>query len=464
MANANAKSEGGLMYKVGAFFTALAQKFLPDALIFALGLTILVFILGIVLAGATPFEMLIYHGSGIWDLLSFTLQVALTLLFSNVFANTRVVRKILDKLTNVPKTPFQVFAFGFIVCCFAMIISWALGLVVGGMYAKTVVKKVKGVDYPFLVACMYASLAVWHAGLSGSIPLSIATEGSFAANVIYANGGQLVPTNEFFFHPANVALFLLATFTTPFVIIKFLMPPASKVNEVDPALFDEDEMPPVVKPENPSPAQKIEYSRITSIILGVLILAYLVYLFATKGLAALDLNSLNGILFGLGVLCCDHCMDFNAKVKEAAKGCGALMVQFPLYAGIMSMTTKSGLAEILTNAIVSIATPQTLPNIINISSSILNMIIPSGGGKFSVEAPIYIPAIYALDANIVTTLIGAAWGDALTNLIQPFWALPLLAIAKLSIKDIMGYCVIFTAYIFVLIQVVLFVYSNFVAA
>ena len=127
----------------------------------------------------------------------------------------------------------------------------------------------------------------------------------------------------------------------------------------------------------------------------------------------------------------------------------------------MSMTTKSGLSDILSNAIVSIATPKTLPNIINISSATLNMIIPSGGGKFSVEAPVYIPAVYQLNAPMLPTLLGAAWGDALTNLIQPFWALPLLAIAKLDIKDIMGYCVVYMIYAFIVIQVVLAVYCNF---
>lgn len=452
------KSSGGFMYRIGSLFTALAQKFMPDAIIFALGLTILVFILGIVLAGASPLDMIIYHGQGMWSLLAFTLQVVLTLLFSNVIATTGPVEKLLEKITSIPKTPAQVYMFGFIICCIAMIPSWAIGLVVGGVYAKTVVRKVKGVDYPFLVATVYCSLAVWHGGLSGTIPLAIGTEGSICA----AYMTELIPSSEFFFHPTNLALFIIVTFTTPFIITKTMMPPADKVFEVDPALIVDTSIV-VEKPANPTPAQRVEYSRITSTILAVLILGYYVWYFAGKGIAGLDLNSLNGVLFGFAVLLCGNFIEFNARIRESAKGCGALMCQFPLYAGIMAMTTKSGLAEILSNAIVGIATPQTLPNIINISSAILNMIIPSGGGKFSCEAPIYFPAIYALKADVVTTLMGAAWGDALTNLIQPFWALPLLAIAKLSIRDIMGYCVIYTAYIFVIIQVVLYVYSNFIA-
>lgn len=456
MSKNNKESSGGLMYRLGAFFSAIAQKFLPDAIIFALGLTIVVFILGIVLAGATPFEMLIYHGQGVWSLLAFTLQVVLTMLFSNVLATTKPVAKLLDKLTDIPKTATQAYILGFIISGIGMLLSWAIGLVVGGVYAKAVAKKVKGIDYAFLVATVYCSMAVWHGGLSGTIPLAIGTEGSICSDYLQ----ELIPSGQFFFHPVNIALILIILFTTPFVITKHLMPPKDKVVEVDPSKIVDVDIS-VKKPENPTPAQKIEYSRITSIILAVLILAYLVYYFSQKGISGLDLNSLNGLLFGISILLCDNLMDFNARVREAAKGCGALMCQFPLYAGIMSMTTKSGLSDILSNAIVSIATPKTLPNIINISSATLNMIIPSGGGKFSVEAPVYIPAVYQLNAPMLPTLLGAAWGDALTNLIQPFWALPLLAIAKLDIKDIMGYCVIYMIYAFIVIQVVLAVYCNF---
>ena len=446
---------GGIMYRLGAVFSALAQKYMPDAIIFALGLTGVVFVLGVLLTDASPLDMLIYHGEGLYSLLAFCLQVTLTLLFSNVVATTKPVARLLDKLTDIPKTPAQAYIIGYIISGVGMLLSWAIGLVVGGVYAKTMAKKVKGVDYAFLVATVYCSMCVWHGGLSGTIPLAISTEGSFAADYL----DHLYPSTAFFLHPLNLILIFIGLIVTPLLITRMLMPPKSKVREVDPNLFHNDEER-VHAPAEKTPAQKIEFSRITSLILAALVLAFYVRHFAIHGLAGLDLNSLNGVLFGLGVLFSDNLMDFNHNIRESAKGCGALMVQFPLYAGIMSMTTRSGLSDVLSNAIVSIATPKTLPNIINISSAVLNMIIPSGGGKFSVEAPIYIPAVYELKADLIPTMMGAAWGDALTNLIQPFWALPLLAIAKLKIKDIMGYCVIYCLFMFLAIQVVLAVYSH----
>lgn len=445
------------LQKLGNGFGNWATRYFPDAIIFAIGLFILVFFLGIIIAKASPFSMWVYAGQGLFNLLAFSTQVALTLLFSTVLANTKLVDRILDKLTDIPKTPWQAYLFTYVISGIGDLISWALGLVVGGILCTYFGRKMKGVDYPFMVATSYCAFVIWHGGLSGTIPLAIGTEGSIAAPYLH----ELIPSSHFFLHPINIILILIGLFVVPFIITRTLMPHPSKVFEVDPALLKKKDLTYATPPKDTwVPIQHIEFGQAAKWILGIIILGYYAYYFSQKGLGGLDLNSLNGVLFGFDVLLTDHLMDFGARIKDAASGMGALFVQFPIYAMIMNMTTQSGLAEILTNAIVSIATPQTMPNIINISSSILNMIIPSGGGKFSVEAPIYIPAIYKVNAPMIPTLLGAAWGDALTNLIQPFWALPLLAIAKLSIRDIVGYCIIYCAFFFVVIQVVLTIWMH----
>ena len=453
----NNKSKGNLLQKIGNGFGGWCQKYFPDAIIFAIGLFLLVFVLGIVITHQSPFAMWKFAGDGIFNLLAFSTQVALTLMFSSVVANTKQVDKLLDKLTDIPKTPMQAYIFTYVIACIGHLLSWAIGLVVGGILCQHFARKMKGVDYPFMVATAYCALAIWHGGLSGTIPLAIGTEGSICADYLE----ELIPSNQFFFHPVNIILIVLCLVLVPLVITRTLAPPADKVFELDPNLLKKDDLSyPTPPKEEWVPIQHVEFGKVFKWILGILILGYYCYYFSQKGIGGLDLNSLNGVLFGVGVCLCDHLMDFGARVKNAAAGMGALFVQFPIYAMIMAMTTGSGLATVLSNAIVSIATPTTMPNIINISSSILNMIIPSGGGKFSVEAPIYIPAIYKVGAPMVTTLLGSAWGDALTNLIQPFWALPLLAIAKLSVRDIVGYCVIYCAFFFVVIQVVLTIWMN----
>ncbi|MEE2862128.1 MAG: TIGR00366 family protein, partial [Pseudomonadota bacterium] len=103
---------------------------------------------------------------------------------------------------------------------------------------------------------------------------------------------------------------------------------------------------------------------------------------------------------------------------------------------------QSGLAASLSEWFVSISTAQTLPFWSFIAAGIVNIFVPSGGGQWAVQAPVMLPAAQALGADLPRVAMAVAWGDAWTNLLQPFWALPMLGIAGLQAKDIMGFCVI----------------------
>ncbi len=455
--NTDVKVKENIIQKLGNGFGRWASRYFPDAIIFALGLWVLVFILSMAVAKAPFFSTWKYAGEGLWGVLTFSTQVSLTLMWSTMLANMPVITKFLDKLTDIPKTPMQAYIMTYIISGAADLLSWALGLIVGGVLCTYFGRKMKGVDYPFMVATSYASFAIWHGGFSGTIPLAIGTEGSICADYMK----ELIPSNNFIFHPVNLILIALGLFLVPFTLTKIMAPPKEKVIEVDPNLLQVKDLNYPTPPKSEwVPIQKVEFGQLFKWIMGVGILGYYCYYFATKGIGGLDLNSLNGLLMGVCVLLSKHLMDYGERAKDAARGMGTLFIQFPIYGMIMSMCTKSGLAEIISNAIVSIATPKTLPNIINISSSILNMIIPSGGGKFSVEAPIYFPAIYKVGSPVMPVLLGSAWGDALTNLIQPFWALPLLAIANLGIRDIVGYEIIYCIFMFIIIQVVLTIWMH----
>jgi len=213
-------------------------------------------------------------------------------------------------------------------------------------------------------------------------------------------------------------------------------------------------------PENPTFAQRLEYSRFVSIALGVFFSIELVRTFMKVGiLNGLTLYNMILLIFVLLLFFSDNLIDLLSKCIKSGPSCVPMMVQFPIYAGIMGMIVASGLATILVNFFASSSTPATLPNVLNISSAVLNMFIPSGGGKWAIECPIYIKTALTVGANIPNVCIAAAWGDAVTNLVQPFWALPLLAIAGLKIRDIMGYCVIFCIYGLIVIQLVLYIFS-----
>jgi short-chain fatty acids transporter len=304
-----------------------------------------------------------------------------------------------------------------------------------------------------LVASSYIGFMIWHAGLSGSIPLTLATPGSWTYDIV----GGLIPVTETMLSPLNITMAIFFFITLPFVV-RFMLPPPSRVREIDPALLVETEV--VVKrPDNPTTAERLEHSRVCSTLLGLIFVIWLVQHFAANGLAGLNLDTVNLSFFAAGLLLVKSPVEYVKRAGIAAGGVGNLMVQFPLYAGIMGMSVASGLAVVFSNFFISLAGPETLPNLIHLSSSTLNMFIPSAGGKWAVEAPIYIPAAQALGANINHVAVAALWGDGLTNMIQPFWALPMLAIAKLGIRDIMGYCIVACIYGLILQQAFIYLFS-----
>ncbi|HHV72887.1 MAG TPA: short-chain fatty acid transporter [Clostridia bacterium] len=446
------QEKGGILVGLGSFFTAIAQKFLPDALVFAIFLSVIVFLGGLIFTDSSFIDMIIYWGDGIWNLLAFAMQVSLTLVLSHILANTRPVARFLDRAASIPKNPVSAVMLACVVTMICSLLSWGFGLIMGAIYARAVARKVDGIDYPMLVAGSYCGFLVWHGGLSGTIPLTLATPGSWTEPII--NG--LIPVTETMLSPLNIFLIIFYLITLPF-IVKMMVPPKSKARVVDPELLVESDIV-ITPPENPTPAQKWEHSRIPSTLLGLVFLIYLIFYFARNGIMGLNLNIVNLGFFALGLLLVSSPIEYVRRTAVAATNAGNLLIQFPLYAGIMGMMTSSGLGAMISQFFISIANADNLPNVLHISSSILNMFIPSGGGKFAVEAPIYLPAAISLGANIPKVAVACAWGDALTNLIQPFWALPLLAIAKLGIRDIMGYCAVATIYGFITIQLILWIF------
>jgi short-chain fatty acids transporter len=450
--NKPTEERSGILVGLGSFFTMIAQKFLPDALVFAIGLSVIVFLGGLIFTESSFIDMIIYWGGGIWNLLAFAMQVSLTLVLSHILANTRPIAKLLDRAAGIPKTPVAAVMLASIVTMICSLLSWGFGLIMGAIFARAVARKVEGIDYPMLVAGSYCGFLVWHAGLSGTIPLTLATPGSWTEPII----GGLIPVTQTMLSPLNIFLTIFYLITIPF-IVKMMVPPRSKARIVDPEILVESDII-IEMPENPTPAQKWEHSRVASTLLGIVFIVYLVIYFARKGIMGLDLNIVNLGFFALGLLLVKSPVEYVRRTAVAAANAGNLLVQFPLYAGIMGMMTSSGLGAIISNFFISIANADNLPNVLHLSSSILNMFIPSGGGKFAVEAPIYLPAAQSLGASIPKVAVACAWGDALTNLIQPFWALPLLAIAKLGIRDVMGYCAVVTIYGFITIQIILWLF------
>ncbi|MBR7023485.1 MAG: short-chain fatty acid transporter, partial [Bacteroidales bacterium] len=322
-------------------------------------------------------------------------------------------------------------------------LNWGFGLIVGVIFAKEIAKKLKGVDYRLLIASAYSGFVVWHAGLSGSIPLTMATEGSNLEAVTKGALTHPVPIGQTILAPQNLIM-VVAVIVAIVVVNSLMHPKDNQVVSIEPSLLFEEEPKPV--PKATSPAEKMENSRVLSWIISILGLSYLVIKLFFKG-GSFDLGAVIMLFLFLGIILHGTPLAYVRAFGKSVNGAAGILLQFPFYAGIMGIITGVGesgicLGEVISNACVSISTPKTYPLFTFFCAAILNMFVPSGGGHWAIQAPIMFTAGAALGVDAGLTGMAISWGDAWTNLIQPFWALPALAIAKLSAKDIMGFCII----------------------
>jgi len=408
------------------------ERYLPDPYIFVAILTLLVFLLGIGLTESSPLDMVVYWGDGFWGLLAFTMQMVIVLVAGHVLASSPVFKKLLSAMAKGAKSPGSAILLVSVVSLVACWINWGFGLVIGALFAKEIARQVPNVDYRLLIASAYSGFIIWHGGLAGSIPLSIATEGHPFADLM-----GVVPTTETLFSTYNLIICALLLVSVP-LLNRWMMPKKEDTFVVDPALLVES-----VEVEDKgdlTPASKMENSYILSILIGALGLVYLGYHFATRGFD-LNINIVNLIFVVLGIVFHGTPKRFLAAVANAVKTAGGIIIQFPFYAGIMGMMVASGLAGVVSEAFVSISNEHTFHLFTFYAAGIVNFFVPSGGGQWAVQAPIMLDAAQSLGVDYSKTAMAIAWGDAWTNMIQPFWALPALAIAGLRAKDIMGYCV-----------------------
>lgn len=413
------------------FFVKVAQKYLPDAFLFAILLTVIAFLMALGLTGKSVVEILTAWGGGLWGLLAFSMQMTLILVTGHAMASSPAVKGALRALASVPKTPVQGLMMTAFVAAVASWINWGFGLVVGALLAREVAKRVRGVDYPMLVAAAYSGFVVWHGGISGSIPLAIASKGHIVEKLI-----GVVPVSRTIFSGWNLAISWAMIIALP-VLFYFMGRKKENAVQVDPALLEDEA--PTPPPAVRTPATVLENSWIVTLVVAGLGFAYLVWHFATKGFD-LNLNIVITIFLFVGVLLHWRPIAYVRAVEQAIKGAGGIALQFPLYGGIQGIMVGTGLAGIIANWFISFSNQTTFPLFTFISGGIINFFVPSGGGQWAVQGPINIPAGQALGVDPAVVSMSIAYGDQWTNMVQPFWALPLLGIAKLGIRDIMGYC------------------------
>lgn len=419
-----------MLSRVAKPFVRLVERYLPDPYIFVLLLTLVAFAAAILVESKTPLEVVQIWGNGFWGLLTFSMQMLLVLLTGFMLASTPLIKAGLVRIATLASTPGQAIILVTLVSLAASWINWGFGLVIGALFARQLARVIR-VDYRLLVASAYSGFIVWHGGLAGSVPLTIATPGHFTENQI-----GVIGTGDTIFAFFNLAIVISLFIVVP-LVNRLMMPDEKDSVYVDPARL-EDEVETQV--EITRPADHLENSRILAWLVGFGGLAWLVQYFVNSG--TLNLNVVNFTFLFLAIILHQTPRRLLNCLQEAIKGGAGIVIQFPFYAGIMAIMVQSGLAQTISSGFVAIATETSLPFWTFISAGLLNIFVPSGGGQWAVQAPVMLPAAEALGADVARVAMAVAWGDAWTNLLQPFWALPMLAIAGLKAKDIMGFCLV----------------------
>jgi short-chain fatty acids transporter len=416
-----------------------AERYIPNPYLYAVILTFITVAAALIWTPSGLPKVVDSWYDGIWNILAFAMQMALILVTGVTLADAPLVRGLLRRLASLPSRQAGAAITVFLAAAVGSWLNWGFGLVVGALVAREIAKRLRDVDFGFLVAAAYMGFMVWASGLSSSIALATATHGS-ALNIVEKVTGKTAGFDETIFTAYNLVPVVLLVILMP-VALYFMGPEEKDMKKVDPqVLVRQDE----VAQEGTRArtfATVLEDSRLLTVLLVLMGVVYEWHTIATKGFH-LDINGFIFIVLMLGLLFHWRPIRYVRSFESGARTVGPILLQFPLYGGIMGIMTGTGLAGVIAASFVAFSNQHTLPFWSFISSNIITLFVPSGGGHWAVQGPFMVPAAVKLHVGAAITAMGTAMGEETANMIQPFWALPILAIARLGIKDIMGYCVI----------------------
>jgi short-chain fatty acids transporter len=429
---------------LGAALSRVTERWVPDSWVICLILTVIAFALALFGAGATPHAALLAWGGGVWVLLGLAMQFTIAMVAAHACASSRPVYRLLDRLASIPDPQRPVQAI-WLAAGFSLVtayLSWALCLVACAVFVPFICRRNPQVDVRVLVAAAYiGNGTLWHCGLSGSAPLILATPG----NPLLAptTGAQVVdrlyPVTETLFQPFNVA-YLLAVGAAGMLAAVALHPRRDRVclgeAQVEAIL---PKPPPEPTPPR-TPAERMESFR-GFVWLAALLLAYpLGHAIATRGFGrSWNIDAYNAVFLIAALLLHGTPASFLRACRQGVDAAWGIILQFPFYAGIFGLMQNTGLGAFLGELFTKVATRDSFPFVVYAYSAVMNLFVPSGGSKWLIEAPYLIPAGHALDVSVVTVLLTYSWGDSTTNLIQPFFAIPILAVTRLRFGDVVGY-------------------------
>ena len=437
-------------------FDKVFKSILPSPFTIAVLLTLLTFFLALIFTensekGSHFFNLLCYWENGIWNntLLVFAFQMMLMLVLGHALALTKSVNFLIEKVTRYCNSTANAAAIISFLTIIVSFFNWGLGLIFGAIFARKVgeyasSKNIK-LNYPLIGAAGYSGMMVWHGGLSGSAPIKVAEKGHLSSLLSNSDFSfpDMISLSETIFSNMNLVISSLLILFLPLGLY-FI----GKRNQGNLIAISSEEI--ESEPTKIDGAEKLDHSKILAYFLSIIILGYCFYkaflLPEIPSLSVINPNFINLILLAMGLLLHSSFFNFTKAISSAINGAAGILIQFPLYFGIMGIMKDSGMVSIMSDFFVNISNETTFPIFTFISAGIVNIFVPSGGGQWAIQGPIILEAASNLDVSFSKSILALAYGDQLTNMLQPFWALPLLGITGLKAKEILPY----TLYLFLM--------------
>jgi short-chain fatty acids transporter len=428
----------------GAGLSRFTERWVPDAWVLCMILTSIALLLAIFGAGAGVEEALLAWGDGVWVLLTLAMQFTIAMVAAHACVSSRPVFRWLDRLAGLPnpERPTQAVLLAGIFSLATAYLNWALCLVACALFVPFICRRNPKADVRVVIAAAYIGLGtVWHCGLSGSAPLILATPGNPLLDP--ATGAPVVdrlfPVTETLFNAFNLAyLFVIGSVG---LAVAVALHPRRDIVTFTPEQLEKIMPAPPEAPLVPTtPAERVDAFR-GWVWLAIVLLAYpLGHSIATRGFGtSWTINAYNVTFLCLALILHGRPLSFLRACRQGVDAAWGIILQFPFYAGIFGLMQNTGLGHWIGNLFAEFASRGTYPFVVYVYSAVMNLFVPSAGSKWLIEAPFLIPAGERLDVSVVTVLLAYSYGDSTTNLIQPFFAIPILAVTRMRFGDVVGY-------------------------
>lgn len=439
------QSKGSILWRFSKKFQYAADRIIPDSLVFCLVLTFVVYLLALIIAKANPLDLCTYWFNGLWTQNSFAFQMGIMVVTCATCAKAPQVKRVMNKLAGTAKTPVAAMILLVIFGMVTSFINWAFCTVVGALFAMYLAKNVKGMHFPLMLAVIYTCMTFGQClGPTASVYALLATPGHFMEETL-----GVLTQDITVYNPHNLIVWCTFAFILLLIAI-FTKPPKHEIVELHTELDEEDVNYDVTTKE--TPADKMNGGKLFMYIIGIAGIIVLVREFATKGfMGALSMNLIIFLFIVANCFLYKTPRAFIEAYKDNMKLACEIIVQFPFYGGIMGIMQDSGLAGIIVAGIVSIATATTLPIWGFISAAVVNLFIPSQGGQWIVQGPLLMDAATQLGANKIDVINAFVYGDECTNLLQPLYLIPMLAVVNMKLKDAWGMCAFVCLFWFIIV-------------